>query len=125
MSLARLITRGLRKAADAIDRRTERKATVSDGTQGAILDEYAVGMPSAQNAVDALPGWNHALPEHAGAKAGLGAFYNDGRILWALERFGSLEGHKILELGPLEAAHTSLLARNQKPFALAFLVNLL
>ncbi len=79
--------------------------------KGAVLDAYFKGLPSPQNAVDALPGWNHSLPDHVGAKAGTGAFFNDSRILWALEQYGSIEGRDILELGPLEAAHTYLLER--------------
>jgi hypothetical protein len=112
LSLTRLMTRGLRKTADVIERTMDGKATRNGAGHGAVLDEYATGMPSAQNAVDALPGWNHALPDHVGAMAGIGAFYNDPRIIWAIEQFGSVEGRKILELGPLEAAHTYLLERS-------------
>jgi hypothetical protein len=75
----------------------------------ALLDEYVVGMPCAQNAVDSLPGWNTAFPPHVPVKAGSGAFYCDPRIIWAIEQFGSLEGKRVLELGPLEASHTYLL----------------
>lgn len=88
-----------------------------------MLDEYIGGFPSAQNAVDALPGWNHALPDHVDATAGTGAFYNDPRILWAIEQFGSIDGCKILELGPLEASHTSLLERNGAGAILAIEAN--
>lgn len=70
-------------------------------------------MPSAQNAVDVLAGWNHALPESVGALAGAGHFHDDPRILWALEQFGSIEGKRVLELGPLEAAHTTLIDRRE------------
>ncbi len=111
-SLARLVTRGLRKAADVIERKVDGSAASSRHKRDAVLDEYSTGMPSAQNAVDALRGWNHALPDHVGATAGRGAFYNDARIHWALEKFGSVEGCKILELGPLEAGHTYLLERS-------------
>ena len=76
------------------------------------LDEYVSTVPSPQNAVDALLGWNHALPAEAGAVAGTGHFYHDPRILWALEQFGSLEGKSVLEIGPLEASHTYLLERH-------------
>jgi len=109
--LTRLIANGLRRAADMIDRTRTGRAT-DDAGKGPVLDEYMTGMPSAQNAVDALPGWNHALPDHIGVTAGLGTFYNDTRILWALEQFGSVQGCKILELGPLEAGHTCLLERS-------------
>jgi hypothetical protein len=79
----------------------------ADGSK--VLDEYTTAMPSPQNAVDALPGWNHALPDHAGVVAGRGAFYNDPRILWALDQYGSVEDRKVLELGPLEASHTYMI----------------
>jgi hypothetical protein len=112
LSFVRRLSGGLRKAAEAIDRAADREASRGGGGTDAMLDEYIAGMPSAQNAVDALPGWNQALPGHVGAVAGPAAFYNDPRILWALEQFGSLEGRRILELGPLEAAHTYILERH-------------
>jgi hypothetical protein len=67
--------------------------------------------PSHQNAIDLLPGWNHAFPEQCGVKAGDVVLYNDPRIHWALEQFGSIAGKRVLELGPLEASHTSMLDR--------------
>ena len=73
------------------------------------LDQYVTGAPCAQNAIDALPGWNHALPPDAGAVAGTGFFFHDGRILWAIEQFGALHGKSVLEIGPLEASHTWLI----------------
>ena len=112
MSLLRLVSDGLRRAAGALDLAVGRQEIREARRPGEVLDEYTVGLPSAQNAVDALLGWNHALPEHVGATAGPGAFYNDPRIFWALEQFGSIEGCKILELGPLEASHTYLLERH-------------
>jgi hypothetical protein len=112
LSVLRMISTGLRKAAFALDHAAAIEENRAAGRKGAVLGEYSVGMPSAQNAVDALPGWNHALPDHLGVKAGLGAFYADTRIVWALEQFGSIEGQKILELGPLEAAHTYLLEQH-------------
>jgi hypothetical protein len=105
-----VVARGLRQVADALD-----KDALSVRPPGAIhaadsaLDEYIVRMPNSQNAIDVLPGWNHALPPHVDATAGHAAFYNDPRIFWALEQFGSIRDRKILELGPLEAAHTYML----------------
>jgi hypothetical protein len=78
----------------------------------AALSEYVTAMPSAQNAIDILPGWNHSLPDAAGVKAGSGFFHDDPRIAWALEQFGSVEGKRVLELGPLEAAHTTFIDRH-------------
>jgi hypothetical protein len=85
----------------------ENPVTPSSSTN---LDEYVVAVPSAQNAIDVLPGWVMALPDFVGVKAGAGHFYNDNRIAWAIEQFGDVAGKKVLELGPLEAAHTYMLA---------------
>ncbi len=81
--------------------------TARKGVQ--TLDEYVAEIPSAQNAVDLVPGWNHALPEHVAVKAGAGAFFADDRIHWGLQQHGSIAGKSILELGPLEASHTYLM----------------
>jgi hypothetical protein len=103
---------GLRWAADALEV-SSRTALGKDGAgENLILDEYVAGMPRPQNAIDALPGWNLALPPQAGVVAGRAAMYCDPRILWAIEQFGSIEGRKILELGPLEASHTWLLEQH-------------
>jgi hypothetical protein len=110
--LLQLVSGGLRRAAESLDLALAREEIREVRRTGAVLDEYIVGMPSAQNAVDALPGWNAALPDYVGATAGPGVFYNDPRILWSLEQFGSIEGCKVLELGPLEASHTYILERN-------------
>ena len=69
-------------------------------------------MPSAQNAVDLVAGWNHALPPEAGVVAGTAVLYEDRRIDWCLEQFGSIAGCRLLELGPLEAVHTYMLHRH-------------
>lgn len=74
-----------------------------------LLDEYVDSIPSPQNAVDLVAGWNNALPPQAGATAGVAAFYEDPRISWCIEKFGDLAGRCVLELGPLEASHTFML----------------
>ena len=106
------IVEWLRGTADVLEARSISAARAQSVSDNPVLDEYVVGAPCAQNAVDALPGWNLALPPQAGVAAGRGAFYNDPRILWALEQFGSIERRKILELGPLEASHTWLLEQH-------------
>jgi SAM-dependent methyltransferase len=67
--------------------------------------------PSHQNAVDMIPGWSTRFPSHFGIEAGSMPLIDDPRIAWAIERFGDLTGRSVLELGPLEAAHTSMLAK--------------
>jgi hypothetical protein len=73
------------------------------------FDRYVSSTPSLQNAVDSVAGWNTAFPPKYGLKAGTLAAYNDPRILWALECFGPIDGCRVLELGPLEGGHTSML----------------
>jgi hypothetical protein len=101
----------LRQIADALDATDRRRIPFVQNIQAPerVLDEYVTGMPTAQNAIDTLPGWNQALPAHLGVTAGHAAFFNDPRIRWALEQFGPIKDCKILELGPLEAAHTCML----------------
>ncbi len=73
------------------------------------FERYVSSAPSLQNAVDAVPGWNTAFPPQLGVTAGSLATYNDPRILWAMECFGPIAGCHVLELGPLEGGHTSML----------------
>ncbi len=74
-----------------------------------LFDRYVAAAPSAQNAVDALPGWRTALPEGCGARAGAMGLMQDTRIAWALERLGGVAGRHVLELGPLDGGHTAML----------------
>jgi len=74
-----------------------------------LFEQFVDTMPSAQNAVDLLPGWSTCLPPQFNAVAGSMALFADFRIAWALECFGAIEGRKVLELGPLEASHTYML----------------
>jgi hypothetical protein len=87
-----------------------------DESQMRRADVIAAGVerrvPSHQNAVDLVPGWNHAFPDIYGVKAGTAVLHEDPRIFWAMEQFGSVAGKRLLELGPLEAAHTSILDRH-------------
>lgn len=82
---------------------------IADEAEG--FDQYVVDYPSAQNAVDLVPGWSTALPDWHGVRAGAIATYNDHRIAWALEQFGCVQGKSVLELGPLEAGHTYMLEK--------------
>lgn len=87
------------------------KRIAEPGSENAEIGGYLDAMPSPQNAVDLIPGWNHALPSEANAAAGAAALHNDTRIRWFIEQFGSVDGKRILELGPLEASHTYMLDR--------------
>lgn len=70
---------------------------------------YVRAAPSSQNALDARPGeWVGAFPPELGLRAGTVPLYGDPRILWLAEQLGDLlRGKDVLELGPLEGAHTA------------------
>jgi len=73
---------------------------------------FEVGFPTAQNVIDLFPTWTSRFPAALGVESGPLDLFNDIRIVWALEKYGSdLAGKKVLELGPLEGAHTEALTR--------------
>ena len=76
-----------------------------------VFDRYVVSMPSHQNAVDVVRGWNCSFPPEFGIEAGRLASYHDPRIAWMIDKYGSLDGRSLLELGPLEGGHTVMLER--------------
>jgi hypothetical protein len=88
---------------------SEKKIEPEKETASRNFDRYVSSAPCLQNAVDAVPGWNTTFPPQYRLNAGALATYDDGRILWAMECFGSIEGRHVLELGPLEGGHTSML----------------
>jgi len=96
---------------NSLIRRLSSKATPVRFAEVATGGNIEVRAPSHQNAVDLIPGWNHAFPDRYGLKAGSIALFDDPRIHWAIEQFGDLADKRVLELGPLEAAHTSMLDR--------------
>lgn len=72
-----------------------------------ILDAYVRDVPSPANALRIFEGeWSSRLPDPYGEVSGTAPLFDDHRIHWALDRIGSIEGFDVLELGPLEAAHT-------------------
>jgi Methyltransferase domain len=77
-----------------------------------ILDQYVVRLPCAQNVIDLFDGeWSSRMPDSSGlqSKPGTAALFADGRIDWAGKVFGGFADRKILELGPLEGAHSFML----------------
>lgn len=73
----------------------------------ALPDEVCLQQtPTSQAAIDLISGWISDIP---GVKAGEAKLFDDGRAKWALDHLGSVDGHSVLELGPLEAGHTSML----------------
>jgi hypothetical protein len=77
-------------------------------TSTEVLDHYVADLPSAQTAIDSVPGWIGAMPPEAGVRAGDLAFFLDPRISGFLSRY-SCAGKTVLELGPLEGFHTYML----------------
>lgn len=74
-----------------------------------VNDNYVTTPPSAQNAIDLFKdSWASRLPIE-GVQSGGADLFADVRIDWLVERRGRLDGLKVLELGPLEAAHTYML----------------
>jgi hypothetical protein len=99
----------MKLAADLLKRIKGRDLKKNAGAS--LFDAYVNEMPSLQNAIDIVPGWSTCFPPTVNVKAGHLATYQDPRIQWAIECFGSLEGRKVLELGPLEGGHTLMLDR--------------
>ena len=76
----------------------------------AIVDVYVREPPSAQLAIDLFEGeWTTEMPEHLGVQAGTLKLTQDPRIRWIIEQAQGVDGLDVLELGPLEAAHTYML----------------
>ena len=89
-------------------RRAGATATV-DGPEESILDSYVAAAPAAQNAVDIFAGeWSSGLPLPDVTSGGIPLFADD-RVDWAIEQLGGVAGRSVLELGPLEGGHTSML----------------
>lgn len=78
-----------------------------------ILDEYVQTVPGPQNALDIFHDeWSSRLPGEFGRYvAGTANLFEDGRIGWLAEQLGGVSGKTVLELGPLEGAHTYQLER--------------
>jgi hypothetical protein len=78
-----------------------------------ISARYISSAPSAQNALEIFKGeWWSQLPQpFLHLEAGQIPVFEDPRVHWALDQFGSVNGQTVLELGPLEGAHAYMLER--------------
>jgi SAM-dependent methyltransferase len=78
-----------------------------------ILDCYFKTAPSLQNAIDIFTGeWASKFPPpHDQLSAGTIPVFQDGRLLWGIQQLGGVYGQNVLELGPLEGAHSYMLER--------------
>ncbi|MGF0524378.1 class I SAM-dependent methyltransferase [Agrobacterium pusense] len=102
----KILRRMLSVALDGIPKKSwtsDRKKVNAD-----TFTQFELRVPHHQNAIDALPGWSSSFPGR-GLRAGTIPLFQDGRVLSALEAYGSIEGAEILEVGPLEAMHTFIL----------------
>ena len=82
------------------------------GPDDQLFEQYCHDVPSAQNAIDALPGWNSGFPPFAKVVAGTHPLFADARIDWAIHQAGSIKDKKVLEIGPLEGMHTYMLNKH-------------
>ncbi len=76
--------------------------------EGMALEYYVTSQPSQQNAVDVFKGeWSSKFPADTKLQAGQSPLFEDSRITWLNEQIkGGLKNKTVLELGPLEGAHT-------------------
>jgi SAM-dependent methyltransferase len=70
--------------------------------------------PRAQFAIDLVEGWTSRFPASVGVEAGEVPLFDDPRSKWAISMIkggasSGVQGMRILELGPLEGAHTYML----------------
>lgn len=77
-----------------------------------ILDSYVLKAPSPQNILDVFAGeWSTMMPEGSGLKTepGRAALFDTPHVHIARQLFGGFEGRSVVELGPLEGAHSWML----------------
>ncbi len=74
---------------------------------------FVTSAPSAQTAIDAAPdSWASKFPPPlADINAGAAPLFEDPRVEWALARLGGVSGRAVLDLGPLEGAHSYMAER--------------
>ncbi|WP_051946082.1 methyltransferase domain-containing protein [Verrucomicrobium sp. BvORR106] len=73
------------------------------------LNFYDTRVPNSQNMLDIFRGdWSSAMPLDSGlsSEPGPAVLFNDPRIQWAAEEFSGFKDLNVLELGPLEGAHS-------------------
>jgi len=80
-------------------------------SESRLRGEYFAAAPSPQNALDIFEGeWYTSLPgEYHKLRAGAIGLFDDPRLKWGLSEISDLTGKRVLELGPLEGAHTYML----------------
>ena len=85
-----------------------RVAGIARKSVASILDAYVTEPPSYDSAFKLFEGeWSSNIPGYRGGHA---ALFDDARIRWFAEQCGGFKGKRVLELGPLEGGHTSMIA---------------
>lgn len=77
-----------------------------------VSDRFVAEAPSPQNVLDIFADeWSSRMPPHlvAVSTPGHADLFADGRIVWANAVLGPFRDKDILELGPLEGAHSTML----------------
>lgn len=76
-----------------------------------ILDAYIKTAPSDQNILDLFDNeWSSFVPgEGRVARPGTSLLFDDARITWLGEVLGGFTGLNVLELGPLEGGHSTMM----------------
>jgi hypothetical protein len=75
-----------------------------------VNNVYVTEAPSARHAIDLFAGdWSSRLPGDLAPGSGRIPTFHDPRVSDAVDALGGIEGMRVLELGPLEAGHTSML----------------
>jgi methyltransferase family protein len=101
-----------RRRADQPPSRAPDDGGTGDGAGTGILDAYVHDAPSDEAALKIFEGeWSSTLPHPYEGITGPSPLFEDARIEWMLDVLGGVKGFRVLELGPLEAGHTTMLER--------------
>jgi len=85
------------------------KQRAGAGDAAGVESRFARHAPSVQGTVDIFAeGWASRLPI-PDVRSGPHDLFADPRLAWLLREAGGVEGMRVLELGPLEGAHTHTL----------------
>jgi hypothetical protein len=118
------LRRRLVRALGATDADSTPAQAPAAGESTTILDGYLHTMPSDRNAIDIFKGeWSSRLPEPYAAITGPSELFDDHRIHYLIDTVGGIAGFDVLELGPLEAGHTTMLEQAGAASVLAIEAN--
>jgi SAM-dependent methyltransferase len=80
------------------------------GKSKQFQDLYSREMPTTATPFGIFKdAWSSAVP---GFQTGTAELFDDFRIRWLEEQYGSFAGKRVLELGPLEGGHTCMMERS-------------